>query len=117
MHNVLNNNIKIRYRLWIDKNGNSFLGEGRIVLLQKIKEYGSISSAAKAIDISYRKAWQLVENMNRTSEKPLVIKKSGGKNGGSTVVTAEGERAVKEFSMLKQKMEIFLNESCNDLNF
>ena len=94
MHIVLNNNINIKYRLWIDKNGNSFLGEGRVVLLQKIKETGSISGAAKAIDISYRKAWQLVENMNKTAEKPLVIKKSGGKNGGSTVVTAEGEQAI-----------------------
>ena len=69
-------------RLWIEGKKGTFLGHGRIVLLERIREYGSISRAAKSMEMSYHHAWDLVDSMNRQTTKPLVEKGTGGKGGG-----------------------------------
>ncbi|MBA3060035.1 MAG: LysR family transcriptional regulator, partial [Nitrospirae bacterium] len=84
-------------RIWIDGTDGTFLGYGRIVLLEKIREFGSITKAAKSMEISYRHAWELVDSMNRQSPKPLVEAATGGRNGGGARLTEEGERAVVLF--------------------
>ena len=71
----------IRLRLWIDKNDEPFIGPGRVKLLENILAFGSISRAAKEVNMSYRKAWQLIEDMNTVSKKALVEKKTGGLTG------------------------------------
>ncbi|WP_147073343.1 winged helix-turn-helix domain-containing protein, partial [Sulfuriferula plumbiphila] len=59
-------------------------GKGRIELLEKIGELGSISAAAKALGLSYKAAWEAVEAMNNLSEAPLVERVAGGRHGGGT---------------------------------
>ncbi len=84
-------------RIWIDGDEGTFLGYGRIVLLERIREYGSISKAAKSMEMSYRHAWELVDSMNRQSPKPLVEAATGGRDGGGACLTKEGERAIVLF--------------------
>jgi molybdate transport system regulatory protein len=86
-----------RGRIWIDGKEGTFLGYGRIVLLERIRDYGSITKAAKSMDMSYRHAWELVDSMNRQATKPFVETATGGKGGGGTVVTEAGERAISLF--------------------
>jgi len=56
-------------RIWISKKEETFLGYGRVVLLERIIDYGSITKAAKSMGMSYRNAWELVASMNKLSKK------------------------------------------------
>jgi len=98
------------FRVWINEEHGHFLGIGRVRLLENIRETGSITNASKAMKMSYRQAWQMVEDMNRTSEKPLVEKMLGGKGGGGAHVTEAGEKAIKLFYKLEEKVSRFSKE-------
>lgn len=97
-----------RGRIWIEKDGQTFVGFGRIVLLERIAEYGSISKAAKSMQMSYKHAWDLVDSMNRNAQTPLVAKSTGGKGGGGAVLTESGERIVRDFRELHNRLDEFL---------
>jgi molybdate transport repressor ModE-like protein len=73
-------------------------GPGRIALLAKIAECGSITQAAKAIRMSYKAAWDAIDAMNNLAGEPLVERLAGGKGGGGTRLTARGEQLVANFS-------------------
>jgi molybdate transport system regulatory protein len=113
----MDQNINIRFRVWVDKGELPYLGIGRIVLLENIIKYGSITKGAEAINMSYRKAWQLVEDMNKLSDKPLVKKRLGGKEGGGALVTAEGKKIIRKFYELQSQVESFLQGKANEISF
>jgi len=73
------------------------IGPGKAELVERIAETGSISAAARAMGMSYRRAWQLVEAMNRACREPVVITAIGGRRGGGAEVTAFGRRLVRLF--------------------
>ena len=84
-------------RVWVERDGTTFLSWGRIVLLERILEHGSISGAARSMDMSYNHAWKLVDEMNRLSPRTLVEKCAGGAGGGGARLTPEGKAAVSGF--------------------
>ena len=86
--------ISVRNRLWLMKDGRSYLGEGRIELMKAIIEHGSISAAARSMNMSYKKAWESVDAMNSLSDEPLVTRTTGGSGGGGTIVTTAGLEAI-----------------------
>jgi molybdate transport system regulatory protein len=100
----------MRGRIWIDGKEGTFLGYGRITLLERIRENGSITKAAKAMDMSYRHAWELIESMNRQASKPFVETATGGRKGGGTRLTEEGEKAVSLFREFNKDFSDFLKE-------
>jgi molybdate transport system regulatory protein len=102
--------VKIENRIWIEKNGFPFIGNGRVTLLEYIQETGSMSKAAKKLGMSYKKAWELVKSMNNQANEPLVVKETGGKNGGGTQLTLAGHSVVKEFRELEKKSKKYLAE-------
>ncbi|MBL1181432.1 MAG: LysR family transcriptional regulator [Bacteroidetes bacterium] len=114
---LMKKNYTIRTRIWIDEKEGPFLGIGRVVLLEKIQQTGSITRAAKEIKMSYRQAWQLVEDMNQRAEQPLVEKILGGKNGGGAILTNTGEKAIKTFYALEQKVKKFVATESKELKF
>ena len=71
------------------------MGPGKAELLAAIAEHGSISAAARAMGMSYRRAWLLVETMNRSFREPLVSTLAGGKHGGGTQLTALGDQVMQ----------------------
>lgn len=100
------NKIKeLRFRLWIDINGERFFGPGRAELLQLIQETGSISKAAKTMGMSYKKAWAMIDEMNSKAYTPLVIAQKGGQKGGGTEVTNAGAAIVKSYVKLLTKIK------------
>ena len=80
MHNEMDNNYHIKSRFWIATEEGTLLGDGKVKLLQAIQETGSISAAARSLEISYRKAWKMIDVMNALAKFPLVERQSGGKN-------------------------------------
>lgn len=73
------------------------LGPGKVKLLENIAETGSLSAAARAMDMSYRRAWQLVDEMNGVFNEPVVTSQAGGQKGGGALVTALGRSIIKRF--------------------
>ncbi len=102
---------QLRSRIWLEVDGEPFLGEGRVRLLEAIKEHGSISKAAKSLEMSYKKAWRLIDSINNASDKPLVMSNSGGQKGGGTNLTEEGLRLMKEFRKIQADLRTFLNNA------
>jgi molybdate transport system regulatory protein len=79
------------------------LGPGKADLLEAIIDTGSISAAARRMGMSYRRAWLLVDTMNRCFEKPLVTAATGGSGGGRAQVTALGETVLKRYRGMERK--------------
>lgn len=79
------------------KNDRTFLSWGRVVLLEHIGREGSVSAAAKSMDMSFSHAWGLVKSMNELAGEPLVETRAGGKGGGGAWLTPAGQRAVADF--------------------
>jgi molybdate transport system regulatory protein len=97
-------------RIWIEGKEGTFLGYGRVALLERIKQYGSISEAARSMNMSYRHAWELVDSMNRQAKALLVETSTGGKGGGGAKITAEGEKAILFFQEMYERLKRFLDE-------
>ncbi|MBI2720253.1 MAG: winged helix-turn-helix domain-containing protein [Rhizobiales bacterium] len=86
----------------IDLGDDRRIGPGKIVLLEKIKALGSISAAGRALDMSYRRAWELVEELNRMFGRPVVESRSGGKHGGGASLTPFGESLVSRYRAIER---------------
>lgn len=87
----------LKGRLLLEKDGASFLGGRRVDLLEAIAETGSISAAARTVGMSYKGAWDAVDAINNQSEHPLVICSVGGKDGGGTRLTEQGQQIIRLF--------------------
>ncbi|MCC6204883.1 MAG: winged helix-turn-helix domain-containing protein [Hyphomicrobiales bacterium] len=87
-------------RINLDPEGR--LGPGKIDLLENIAAFGSISAAARGMDMSYKRAWDLVEELNRLFPKPLVSAKTGGRRGGGAELTPAGLSVVARFRAIER---------------
>ena len=105
----------LKGRLWVDGPEGTFIGVGRIVLLERIREHGSIIKAAGSMKMSYRHAWDLLDSMNRQSGRPLFKAGRGGRNGGGTELTPEGEKIIASFWELNRKFRDFLKRELKKL--
>jgi molybdate transport system regulatory protein len=83
--------------LRIDFDGPDSVGPGKIRLLELLKETGSIAAAGRAMDMSYRRAWLLVDALNRAFRQPVVATKLGGNGGGGAELTRFGEELVGRY--------------------
>ena len=81
------------------------MGPGKADLLEAIAREGSISAAARALGMSYRRGWLLVDTMNRCFEEPLVEAHPGGGKAAGARVTAAGEAALAAYRGLSAQME------------
>ncbi|BBP45196.1 ModE family transcriptional regulator [Thiosulfatimonas sediminis] len=102
-------------RLWIKGKNRSFIGIGRVELLENIARYGSMNQAAKEMGMSYKKAWKLVDELNEIYEQPLVAKAQGGKSGGGSVLTPKGEALVALFRQLEQGLSDHLQQASQQI--
>lgn len=102
--------VQVKGRLWVEKNGETYLSWGRVVLLERIAEHNSVSAAAKSMGMSFSHAWKLVESMNLMAEAPLVVKQTGGKGGGGAWLTEEGETVVALFWDLVHEFQLWIDK-------
>ncbi|MBD0258589.1 MAG: LysR family transcriptional regulator [Cytophagales bacterium] len=99
--------LSIKGKIWLEVAGARFLGPGRVELLGHIQATGSISQAAQAMNMSYRKAWNLVDEMNTLAGQEVVTTKKGGKTGGGAEVTPLGLSLVAQYQQLLQQFDAF----------
>jgi molybdate transport system regulatory protein len=101
---------QIKGRLWIEKEGEIFLSWGRVVLLERIRDAGSIAAAARTMEMAYSHAWTLVANMNRLAREDLVGRTFGGPNGGKAWLTPAGEAAIAQFWEMVGRFQEWLKD-------
>ncbi len=83
----------------------AFLGDTRVRLLEAIAEHGSISQAAKHVPLSYKAAWDAVDAMNNLADQPLVLRSTGGRAGGGTLLTEHGRRVVAMYRAVEAEYQ------------
>ena len=86
----------------IDLAGDARIGPGKILLLENIEACGSISAAGRAMDMSYKRAWDLVDEINRICRQAAVERQTGGKNGGGAVLTTFGVSLVTRYRRIER---------------
>src|SRR6186713_1033723 len=86
----------------IDLDGEDRIGPGKIELLEQIREHGSISAAGRAMDMSYKRAWDLVDEINRMCRQAAVERQTGGKNGGGATLTPFGASLVARYRKIER---------------
>lgn len=86
----------------IDLDSDDRIGPGKIQLLENIDAHGSISAAGRAMDMSYKRAWDLVDEINRICRQAAVERQTGGKNGGGAVLTPFGRSLVDRYRMIER---------------
>lgn len=106
----LQHGMQIKGRLWIEKQGETYLSWGRVVLLERIGELGSVSAAAKSMQMSFSHAWHLVEAMNELAPDPLVEKQVGGRQGGGAWLTDAGQQAVADFWQRVERFQQWIEQ-------
>ena len=107
---------EIVVRCWIDIDGVRFFGPGRADLLSLIDKVGSIAKAAKAMGMSYKKAWDMVDEMNTRGKKPFVIARKGGEKGGGTELTETGRKMLAKYERLVIKLNAMIEKNDDILN-
>jgi molybdate transport system regulatory protein len=85
---------EVRFRMRIRKGETVALGPGKVDLLEAVREHGSISAAARSLDMSYRRAWLLIDELNKSLKSPATVSEQGGQSGGGCVLTPVGENIV-----------------------
>lgn len=115
-HRKNDKRMKIEGRLWLAQGDHNLAGHGRIELLQRIAETGSISQAAKSIGMGYKTAWDAVDAMNNLAGAPLVERSTGGKGGGGTHLTERGKRLIASFRVIEQEHQRFLQALGEDID-
>jgi molybdate transport system regulatory protein len=88
--------------LRIDLDSDGRIGPGKIELLEKIAAFGSISAAGRAMDMSYRRAWELVEELNSIFGKAVVESQTGGRKGGGARLTVLGLALIARYRAIER---------------
>lgn len=78
------------------------LGPGKIALLEKIAAHGSIAAGGRALGMSYKRAWELVEELNGLFGEPVLTPKIGGAKGGGAALTAFGEKVISQYRAIEE---------------
>ena len=103
----------LRARLWVERGGLIALTEVGADLLEQIQIKGSLSEAARSLHISYRRAWMLLDAMNKRWAKPLVTTAVGGKRGGGAKLTELGTRVLRSFRDLQIHIEAAIDRQAD----
>lgn len=101
---------QIKIKIQISDDDHIAFGPGKAQLLAAIAQYGSISAAAKSMNMSYKRAWELVAVMNQSFKEPLVSTAVGGASGGGATLTEFGISALAHYQSLQNKSAQFVNQ-------
>lgn len=91
-----------KVRLKVQLNGTS-IGPGKIALLEMVVQEGSISSAARAMGMAYRRAWHLLNTLQEAFDQPVLTTEMGGKEKGGAALTPFGEDLIKQYRMAEKE--------------
>lgn len=101
---------KPKFKLWLEANNKSVLGEGRAKLLKEIDKTGSLMKSAKNLKISYRHAFKLIEGLNKRVGEKVIETKIGGEKGGGMKLTELGKKMLREYYLARERIEEFIEK-------
>jgi molybdate transport system regulatory protein len=105
----------VRLTLRVDFGTDRAIGPGKVLLLEAIRDTGSISQAGRSLGMSYRRAWLLVDDMNQCFREPVVTAQPGGAQGGGAAVTAFGEKVVLRYRTIETQATAATKPQLHDL--
>jgi len=111
-----NKSFVVNGSLWIECNGERFFGPGPVELLERIEKTGSINQAARQMQMSYKKAWEIINTLNNYAGHPFVVTQTGGISGGGSTITDEAKTMIGRYRQLREKFEAFLEKETQKLN-
>ncbi len=91
---------EIKFKVWIERDGEVVFSSAREQLLREIDKEGSINKAAKKLGISYKKAWLLIKHMEERLGYQILEKKRGGISGGGSKLTEAGKELLKNYERI-----------------
>ncbi|SAI68232.1 regulator of molybdenum transport genes [Bordetella ansorpii] len=94
---------RVQFRMRVYRDADIAVGPGKIALLEAIIEAGSITAAAQQLGMSYRRAWLLIDELNRSLRHPAVQSATGGARGGGTVVTPTGLELIRCYRAIEAR--------------
>jgi molybdate transport system regulatory protein len=100
---------KLKGKVWVEIGGQPAMTDSGADLIEQISICGSLSEAARRLHYSYRRAWMLLDAMNRRWPSPLVTTATGGKRGGGAQITALGEQVLNSYRDLQLQLEHLLD--------
>jgi molybdate transport system regulatory protein len=106
---------EIKVRLRVDFSGACSVGIGKIELLESIATSGSLSQAARAMGMSYRRAWLLLADLNESFEQPVATTMTGGSGGGGARLTPLGKRLIAGYRRLESDLMPLANRCLEDV--
>ena len=104
-----------RLTVRVDFGADRALGPGKIRLLEAVKNSGSISQAGRSLDMSYRRAWLLIDDMNRCFREPVVAAQPGGAQGGGAALTPFGEQLIQKYRAIETQAMAAAKSQLRDL--
>lgn len=101
--------MELKWRFWFEKDGKPVMGKGGAEILKAIEQQGSISQAAKSLDMSYRFVWNYIEKMENRIGK-VVERERGGKSGGKSTLTPLGKSLLEQYYGVEKQLEAIADE-------
>ena len=101
--------LKLRYKLWIEKDGEKVFGDGPLDILHRVERTGSLRQAAEEINMSYSQAWNLIKDLEKRLGFNLLRRKVGGKKGGGSEITEEARELMIKFKLFREEADQSLN--------
>ncbi|MCX5707928.1 MAG: winged helix-turn-helix domain-containing protein [Candidatus Omnitrophica bacterium] len=101
--------LKVKSKVWLEKNNSLVLGDGRFRILQAIDETGSINKAAKKLDMSFRHAWSYIDSSEKTLGIKLIQREKGGRYGGGSRLTPRAKKLVQKLARLNAEVKDFVD--------
>jgi molybdate transport system regulatory protein len=108
--------MKVRSKVWFEKNGKLVFGAGRARILKAVIKTGSLNAAAKDLGMSYRHLWSSIKTAEERLGKPLLIKTRGGKSGGGAILTPFAKKLLKQFDTLNNSTRKHVDKQFNAHN-
>jgi molybdate transport system regulatory protein len=97
--------LKLRYKLWIEKDGEKVFGDGPLDILHRVERTGSLRQAAAEISMSYSQAWNLMKDLEKRLCFDLLKRKVGGEKGGGSEITEEARELMVQFKMFRKRAD------------
>ena len=101
--------LKLRYKIWLEKNGEKVFGDGPLDILYRVERTGSLRQAAEEINMSYSLAWNLIKDLEERLGFKLLKRKVGGENGGGSQLTEQSRDLMMKFEIFRDKAQKNLN--------
>jgi molybdate transport system regulatory protein len=111
-----NKEFVVKGSIWMECNGERFFGPGPAELLERINKTGSINQAAKQMQMSYKKAWEIINMLNTQAVQPLVVTQTGGSSGGGSMITDEAKAVMARYRELRERFAVLLEKETKQLN-